>query len=81
MRGRGRQSHYWHVKTVIQPLILYNALDGPGVQGIDIPFPYPGFMATVAQLVEHSVVVRVVAGSSPVSRPILPLSSALSMKI
>ena len=28
-------------------------------------------MATVAQLVEHSVVVRVVAGSSPVGRPIL----------
>ena len=28
-------------------------------------------VATVAQLVEHSVVIRVVAGSSPVSRPIL----------
>ena len=28
-------------------------------------------MATVAQLVEHLVVVRVVAGSSPVGRPIL----------
>src|SRR5579863_6097880 len=28
-------------------------------------------MAAVAQLVEHSVVVRVVAGSSPVGRPIL----------
>ena len=27
-------------------------------------------MATVAQLVEHSVVIRVVAGSSPVGRPI-----------
>ncbi len=29
-------------------------------------------MATVAQLVEPSVVVRVVAGSSPVGRPIIP---------
>lgn len=28
-------------------------------------------MAAVAQLVEHLVVVRVVAGSSPVGRPIL----------
>ena len=27
-------------------------------------------MATVAQLVEHSVVIRVVAGSNPVGRPI-----------
>ena len=30
-------------------------------------------MATVAQLVEPSVVIRVVAGSSPVGRPIPPL--------
>lgn len=31
-------------------------------------------MAAVAQLVEHSVVVRVVAGSNPVGRPIFHLS-------
>ena len=29
------------------------------------------FVAAVAQLVEHSVVIRAVAGSSPVSRPTL----------
>jgi hypothetical protein len=30
-------------------------------------------MAVVAQLVEHSVVIRIVAGSSPVDRPIFSL--------
>ena len=38
-------------------------------------------MATVAQLVEHSVVIRVVAGSSPVGRPTFLLKNLLISKI
>lgn len=38
-------------------------------------------MATVAQLVEHLVVVRVVAGSSPVGRPILKLNLKLAFNM
>ncbi len=41
--------------------------------GIYMSLKVFAFVATVAQLVEPTVVVRVVAGSSPVSRPIFLL--------
>lgn len=66
-----------HKKTF---LLIFNAF-GHNVHALpqEAPIHFRGYfayakgMAVVAQLVEPSVVVRVVAGSSPVDRPILLL--------